>query len=149
MVPDWLNFNHHNKCSTDRETSFHFRRSVSNRTCAETLALIFSNDNLNNKPFGARSRGVTQRQSVHTLQATSGTPDSVGLSLEVSLCSALVSSHKDCDIAEYSWLCGVSGWMSLRGEMFLHRCLSLLMWKVECPSMKPTAGSACAGMVKG
>lgn len=47
-------------------------------------------------------------------QATSGTPDSVGLSLEVSLCSGLVSSHKDCDIAEYSWLRCVSEQMSLR-----------------------------------
>lgn len=42
------------------------------------------------------------------LQATSGTPSSMGLSLEVSLRSALVSSHKDCDIAEYSWLRCVS-----------------------------------------
>lgn len=39
--------------------------------------------------------------------------------------------------------------MSLKGEMLLRGCLSLLMWEVVCPSMKPTAGSACAGTVKG
>lgn len=39
--------------------------------------------------------------------------------------------------------------MSLKGEMLLCGCLSLLMWEVECPSMKPTAGSACAGTVEG
>lgn len=88
--------------------------------------------------------------SVHVpLLTTSETPDSTGLSFEVSLCSDLVSSHEDCDIAEYYWLRCVNEQMSLKGEMFLSRCLSLLMWKVECPGMKPTAGSACAGTVKG
>lgn len=48
------------------------------------------------------------------LQVTSGNTHSVGLSLEVSLRSALVGSHRDCDIAEYSWLCCVNEKMSLR-----------------------------------
>lgn len=44
--------------------------------------------------------------SMHVpLLTTSENPDSTGLSFEVSLCSDLVSSHEDCDIAEYYyWL---------------------------------------------
>lgn len=43
--------------------------------------------------------------SVHVpLVTTSANPDSMGLSFEVSLRSDLVSSHEDCDIAEYYWL---------------------------------------------
>lgn len=119
VVPDWPNLKLREKHSTDRKTSFQFRRSVSNRTCAQALALIFSNDNLNNKPFGARSWDVLQcSNDVHVpLLTASENPDSMGLSFEVSLCPYLVSSHEDCDITEYYWLRCVSEEVSLKGDV--------------------------------
>jgi len=78
--------------------------------------------------------------------APPGKPDSMGLSLEGSLRADPASA---CDVTGRCWSRCASERLGLGGEVFLRGCLRLPGREAECPSMEPTAGSACAGTVRG
>lgn len=83
------------------------------------------------------------------LLTPSESPESMGLSCEVSLRSDRVSSRQDCDIAGHGGSCNGSEQLALHGAVLPRGCRGLSTGEAECPSTQPTAGSACAGTVEG